>query len=123
MCENQNLNLNIARPYFNFPQVCSFEELAFFPPESWLLKIAVSFLKGVINSTGVISASKSTIKFYWQWGKLLQMDVSHILNKPHIYALLSVWFFSFLTWFSLYNLSVNAFKPLTKAIQQLLVIN
>lgn len=51
------------------------------------------------------------------------MDVSHILNKAHIYVLLSVWVFSFLTWFSLYNLSVSAYKPLAKAIQWLLVIS
>lgn len=121
MCENGNLNLNIARPYCNFPQGYSFEELTYFPPESWLLKIAVSFLKGVINSTGAISASKSTIKFIWQWRKLLLVDVSHILNKAHIYALLSVWYFSFLTWFSLYNPSGNAYKPLTKATQWLLM--
>lgn len=121
MWENRNFNLNIARPYCNFPQVYSFEEHAYFPPDSWLLKIAVSFLKGVINSTVVISASKSTTKFNRQWGKLLLMDASHILNKAHSYALLSVWFFSFLTWFLLCSWSASSYKALTKAIQGLLV--
>lgn len=121
MWENWNFNLNIARLYCNFPQVYSFEEHAYFPPDSWLLKIAVSFLKGVINSTVVISASKSTTKFNRQWGKLLLMDASHILNKAHSYALLSVWFFSFLTWFLLCSWSASSYKALTKAIQGLLV--